>query len=407
MPRTKTQITLGVLGLGTVGSTLAQVLAERVVGSRVLAHDPDVAKKTPRGVTRAAFADTVADSQMLFLCLPTHCGGRAFAGHGWRAICESIRRSATTDCILVLKSTLSPGDADELGRRTGLRVVVCPEFLSEGSAYRDMRNPHRVILGGTDSGAVHAVYGLLREWIPARRIIRMDMWSAQLAKLAANAFLAQRVASINSLVSLCEKAGGDIGSVAKAVGLDPRIGSLYLRPSAGIGGSCLEKDIRLLADLAAMMGLGDVARYWRSILVANEAHIRRGASLVSRLAGKGKGVALLGIAFKAGTADTRNSAALRIAGLLDAKGHVVCGMDPLVTRVEIRSVRLERRPQELLADVTVLVVFHGAEVLAGLAWQRALRGKKLTVVDFSGTLSSERLPIGLRLVSVGSKESKP
>lgn len=159
--------------------------------------------------------------------------------------------------------------------------------MAEGTAERDILKPHRVLVGGSDKAAVDSVIRLYRHWVPASLIIRMDAWSAQLAKLLSNALLAQRVAAINSAGALCEQGGGDVRQVAKAISLDPRIGSLYLKPSVGFGGTCLEKEVRLFCALAQCMGLSDVVRYWQSVIAQNEAQILRVTREISKLAGKG------------------------------------------------------------------------------------------------------------------------
>lgn len=348
------------LGLGTVGHTLARVLFERVKTATVLAHDPDSNKAAPKGVKRATFTEAVGYAEVIFLCVPTHLEGRNLKGKGWSRLSSQLREKANPAAILVIKTTLAPGDAESLAKMTGLRVVVCPEFVSEGSAYEDMLRPHRVLLGGSDPIALDKVAKVLRNWVSSTRILRMDSPSAQLAKLAANAMLAQRVASINTLATVSHEAGGSIWPVARALKMDPRIGSLYLNPSAGFGGSCLEKDIRLLADYCVCVGLPDVAVYWKGVIRANDEHIARQASKLSRLAGPKGTVCLLGLAFKEGTADTRQSAALRIAAFLIAKGHRVIGHDPLVRKTDVKGLSLSPNPSRAVRGAKVIALFHSS-----------------------------------------------
>jgi UDPglucose 6-dehydrogenase len=199
----------------------------------------------------------------------------------------------------------------------------------------------------------------------------MDAWSAQLTKLFANAMLAQRVSSINSMASLCELGGGDVCAVSKAAGMDPRIGSLYLQPSAGFGGSCLEKDVRLLCALAQCMGLPEVARYWKSVIAQNDAQILRVTRQISKMAGKGGRVAVLGLAFKPGVADVRNSAPLRIAEGLVELGHPVVAHDPKVKAVKL--VRIASTHSAAVRKAAVVVVLNDEPVYRALDWRRIAR----------------------------------
>jgi UDPglucose 6-dehydrogenase len=278
---------------------------------------------------------------------------------------------------------------------------VCPEFISEGSAYEDMLRPHRVLIGGDDSKAVEALRGLILKWVPARKILRMDMASAQLAKLLANALLAQRVASVNSLTAVCEAMGGDLRTVAKAVGLDPRIGRHYLNPSAGFGGSCLEKDVRLLCAFAKMMGIEDVSRYWSEIAEANDRQIERQISRLSRLAGPKGRVALIGLSFKPGTPDIRNSVSLRIAQGLLRNGHQVAGFDPLVKKVSITGLLVATSLSSAVRDAKVVAVLHAVGGLDRLPWINALGRQPRTFVDYTGRKKPSWLPATIDLITVG------
>jgi UDPglucose 6-dehydrogenase len=218
---------------------------------------------------------------------------------------------------------------------------------------------------------VNSVIRIYRHWVPGNRIIRMDAWSAQLTKLFANAMLAQRVSSINSMASLCELGGGDLRAVSKAAGMDPRIGSLYLQPSVGFGGSCLEKDVRLLCALAQCMGLPEVARYWKSVIAQNDAQVRRVTRQISQMAGKGGRVAILGLAFKSGVVDVRNSAPLRIAEGLAALGHSVVAHDPKVKAV--KGVRMVSTASAAVRGAVVVALLNDEPVYRALDWGRIAR----------------------------------
>jgi len=210
-------------------------------------------------------------------------------------------------------------------------VLSNPEFLAEGTAVRDMQNPNRVLIGGreTESGrkAVERLVEIYAQWVPRDRIITTNLWSSELSKLVANAFLAQRISSINAISALCEKAEADITEVANAVGRDERIGRYFLRASVGFGGSCFKKDILNLAYLCEHYGLPEVARYWEQVVKMNEYQEARFvsnmvAAMFNTIAGKR--IALFGAAFKANTNDTRESPALEVCrGLLEERADVV------------------------------------------------------------------------------------
>jgi UDPglucose 6-dehydrogenase len=286
-------------------------------------------------------------------------------------LAQQIAKAAEPSAIVVIKSTLVPGDAAKLQDLTCRRVVVCPEFMSEGTAERDILKPHRVLVGGEDKNAVDAVVALYRAWVPASRIIRMDAWSAQLAKLLANAMLAQRVSSINSITALCEKSGGDVRAVAQAVGRDSRIGREFLNASPGFGGSCLEKDLRLLVALAKCMGQPEAAKYWQSVIDLNDRHIRRVTRTISKAAGRGGKVAVFGVAFKGGVDDVRNSSALRIIDGLIMAGHPISAYDPRVKRC--KGLALSARPTSAAQGAKVIAILTNDASFRELAWHKLAR----------------------------------
>ena len=210
-------------------------------------------------------------------------------------------------------------------------VVSNPEFLAEGSGIRDLEMPDRVLIGGraTPSGqaAVQAIVDIYAQWVPAERIITTNLWSSELSKLTANAFLAQRVSSINAISALCERTGADVTEVAHAIGLDRRIGARFLQASVGFGGSCFRKDILNLVYLCEHYGLQEVAEYWEQVIKLNEYQQARFVSnMVSAMFDTvaGKRIALFGAAFKAHTSDTRESPALAVCReLLEERASVV------------------------------------------------------------------------------------
>ncbi len=187
-------------------------------------------------------------------------------------------------------------------------VLSNPEFLAEGTAIRDLESPDRVLIGGENADAIQALVEVYRQWVPHEKILLTNLWSSELSKLTANAFLAQRISSINSLAALCEVTGADVREVARAIGSDSRIGSKFLQAGPGFGGSCFQKDILNLVYLCRHFGLPEVADYWENVVALNTWQQHRISRLVvQKLFGTvtGKRLALLGFAFKADTNDTR------------------------------------------------------------------------------------------------------
>lgn len=286
----------------------------------------------------------IAESDIIFVSVNTptktfgHGAGCAADLQYWEKCARRILEVSTTDKIVVEKSTLPVRTAAAMERilesgKTGVRfdVLSNPEFLAEGTAIADLDNPDRILIGGhpTPEGqkAVQALVDVYAAWVPTEKIITTNLWSSELSKLTANAFLAQRVSSINSISALCEATEADVGEVAYAIGTDSRIGSKFLKASVGFGGSCFKKDILNLVYLCESYGLTEVAEYWRQVVKMNEYQERR---FVGRMLKEmfntiaGKRIALLGFAFKADTGDTRESPAILVArGLLEENADVV------------------------------------------------------------------------------------
>jgi len=222
-------------------------------------------------------------------------------------------------------------------------VLSNPEFLAEGTAVADLENPDRILVGGerTPAGeqAVAALVDIYARWVPREKIITTNLWSSELSKLVANAFLAQRISSINSISALCEATGADVDEVANAIGKDSRIGPKFLKASVGFGGSCFQKDILNLVYLCEHFGLPEVAAYWESVVKMNNWQKSRFTQkIVQTLFNtvSGKRIAVLGFAFKKDTNDTRESAAIDVVrGLLEENATVVV-YDPRVSAEQIR-----------------------------------------------------------------------
>ena len=262
------------------------------------------------------------------------------------ACAEQIARSASKNTIVVEKSTLPVRTAEKIkeiftkNSQYTFHVLSNPEFLAEGTAIKDLENPDRVLIGGENIEAVSALVDVYAQWVAKEKIITTNVWSAEMAKLAANAMLAQRVSSINSLSAFCEATEADIDEVAKVLGSDSRIGSKFLKAGIGFGGSCFQKDILNLVYLCEHYGLTEVAAYWEQVIVMNEWQKKRIAQLVIKKLGgsvKGKKIAVLGFAFKKDTNDTREAPAISVCETLLKAGANVLIFDPKVSEKQVAA----------------------------------------------------------------------
>jgi UDPglucose 6-dehydrogenase len=383
---------IAIIGYGVVGQAVGKVLAAKVKNAKVIVFD---SKQRQQGVGRVRMVESINEAlgraDYVFLCVPSHLEEKGIDGKGWKRLAGQIDKHAKANAVVVIKTTLVPGDAAKLEKLTGRRAVVCPEFMAEGTAERDILKPHRVLVGGSDKAAVDSVIRLYRHWVPATRIIRMDAWSAQLAKLLANAMLAQRVASINSAATLCSQVGADVKGISEAVGLDPRIGPLYLKSSAGFGGSCLEKDLRLLCGVATYNQEPEIADYWRSVIEQNDARVDRVTQTISNLAGKGGKVAILGMAYRQGASTSRNAVSLRIAAKLRRMGHLVVGHDPIIKKA--RGVEMARSIEEAITNASCITVLNDEREYKKLRWlplQSVVKPKAVVYYVASGISSPVR-----------------
>lgn len=305
----------------------------------------------------------IREAQMIFISVntPTKTYGK---GKGMAAdlkfveLCaRQIAEVSTDNKIVVEKSTLPVRTAqaiknilDNVGNGVKFQILSNPEFLAEGTAINDLHFADRVLIGGdihTSEGreAMDALTDIYAHWLPKERILQTNVWSSELSKLTANAFLAQRVSSINALSALCEKTEADIDEVARAIGTDSRIGPKFLKSSVGFGGSCFQKDILNLVYICRSLGLQEVADYWEQVIILNDYQKRRFAdSIIASLNNtiSGKKIAFFGWAFKKDTNDTRESAAIYVADqLLDDQGSIHV-YDPKV------------KPQQMYSDINYL-----------------------------------------------------
>ena len=298
----------------------------------------------------------ISDSEMIFISVntPTKTYG---SGKGMAAdlkyveLCaRQISKIAKTDKIIVEKSTLPVKTAaaiknilDNTSSGVGFEILSNPEFLAEGTAISDLENPDRVLIGGEQTlkgkSAINKLFDIYSSWVPKNKILTTNLWSSELSKLTANAFLAQRISSINSLSELCEKTGADIDEVAKAIGMDSRIGSKFLKTSVGFGGSCFQKDILNLVYICKSLGINEVADYWEQVVILNNHQRTRFAKNILKTlynTVSGKKITILGWAFKKDTNDTRESAAIYVANMLIDEEAIVNVFDPKVNRNQIK-----------------------------------------------------------------------
>jgi UDPglucose 6-dehydrogenase len=371
------------IGAGYVGGPTMAVIAQKCPDIQVTVvdlnekriaawNDPDVSKipvyepglsdivVQARG--RNLFFSTDVDaaieqSQMIFISVntPTKTYG---TGKGMAAdlkyieLCaRQIARVAKDDKIVVEKSTLPVRTAeaiksilDNTGNGVQFQILSNPEFLAEGTAVEDLLEPDRILIGGDNTAegriAIGALADVYANWVRRERILTTNVWSSELSKLTANAFLAQRVSSINAMSELCEKTGADIGEVARAIGMDSRIGPKFLKASVGFGGSCFQKDIMNLVYIAKSFGLHEVADYWQQVIIMNDHQKNRFArNIVQTLYNTvaDKKIAFLGWAFKKDTNDTRESAAIYVADCLLGEQARIAVYDPKVAHGQVIS----------------------------------------------------------------------
>jgi len=268
--------------------------------------------------------------------------------------------------IVVEKSTVPVRAAESIAHilehntKAGVsyQVLSNPEFLAEGTAINDLLQPDRVLIGGeeTDEGriAIEALAEVYSHWVPKEQIVTMNTWSSELSKLAANAFLAQRISSINSLSAICEASGADVSEVALAVGKDSRIGPKFLQASVGFGGSCFQKDLLNLVYISECLNLPEVADYWSQVITLNNYQRDRFAKrIVEALFNTvtGKQIAVFGFSFKKDTGDTRESAAIYICQRLLEEGARLAVYDPVVTKEQVTEELSRVVPQEQVKDL--------------------------------------------------------
>ncbi len=362
----------------------------------------------------------IRDSEMIFMSVntPTKTYG---LGKGRAADLKYVELSArkiaevsTSDKIVVEKSTLPVRTAESIKtilkehtNRVKFQVLSNPEFLAEGTAVQDLQKPDRVLIGGDQTpeglAAIEALTDIYAHWVPREQIIQTRLWSSELSKLTANAFLAQRISSINSISALCEATGADVDEVAYAIGTDTRIGSKFLKASVGFGGSCFQKDILNLVYLCEYFGLPEVAAYWEQVIIMNDYQKKRFATnIIHTLFNtvSGKKIAMLGWAFKKDTNDTRESAAIYVADDLLSDLARVSVYDPQVSAKKMlgdlnylqtrpakeneQMLDVHANPYDACKDAHAIAIITEWDEFKTLDWQRIFDQMKKPAFLFDG-----------------------
>lgn len=396
------------IGAGYVGGPTMAVIAQKCPGIKVTVvdinpgriaawNDEDLSKlpvyepgldqvvKEARG--RNLFFSTdvtkgIQEAQMIFISVNTPTktygtGAGQAADLKYVELCaRQIAAEANEDKIVVEKSTLPVRTAESIktildanSGKYNFQILSNPEFLAEGTAIQDLHAPDRILIGGgqDEAGleAIEALTAIYAHWVPRENILQTNVWSSELSKLTANAFLAQRISSINSISALCERTGADVAEISRAIGTDSRIGPKFLKASVGFGGSCFQKDILNLVYLCKHFGLPEVAEYWEQVIKINDYQKKRFAqnilqSLFNTV--NGKKITLLGWAFKKDTNDTRESAAIYVAWELMQDGAEIHVYDPKVTKEQMlrdldylaeQNIQFSKIKDKLLSQLTV------------------------------------------------------
>ncbi|KAF2113613.1 nucleotide sugar dehydrogenase [Lophiotrema nucula] len=422
------------IGAGYVGTCTSAVLAYKNPSVRITVVDTSEAKigawrsrsfpiSEPclqeilkQVVERLAFSTDIEAAinaaDLIFICVDTPTVTKG-TGEGF-----ALDTSAVVACVAKIvevstsdKIIVPCGTADQLRKlitqknTKGLNFEVLsnPEFLAEGTAIHDLLHPDRVIIGAENtpkgSNAAARLVSLYQAWIPSDRIKTTNTWSSELGKLAANAMLAQRISSINSLTAICESVGADIQDISQIVGLDHRIGPHMLQASIGFGGSCFEKDIRCLVYLAESLGFRHIARYWMADLEMNDfqkaSQTERITSLLGPLASSKLTIAVLGFSFKAGTTDVRSTPVLTIVRDLVGRGHKVKIFDPKAKKEDIQETLCKANlgRERAIVSLNAMQACDGAHVIAiATAWDEFRTRPGLRRMDWKSIADGMQQP---------------
>lgn len=383
----------------------------------------------------------IKNAEMIFISVntPTKTYGK---GKGMAAdlkyveLCaRQIADVADEEKIIVEKSTLPVRTAQTIrtimencGKNIQFQILSNPEFLAEGTAISDLENADRVLIGGDHTSkegreAIDSLAAIYEHWIPSEKIIKTNLWSSELSKLTANAFLAQRVSSINSISALCELTEADVDEVAAAIGADKRIGPKFLKASVGFGGSCFQKDILNLVYICRSLGLDEVADYWQGVIDINNYQKRRFAEkIVTNLFNTvaGKKIAFLGWAFKKDTNDTRETPAMYVADYLLEETARITVYDPKVNYLQMLSdvnhlgtrdeeineklLTYSSDPYETCHDAHAVAILTEWDEFKSYDWQRIYNSMKKPAFVFDGRniVDAEKLrEIGFKVFLIG------
>jgi UDPglucose 6-dehydrogenase len=385
---------VGVIGVGWVGLVTAacfaelghEVIARDILPEKVEAlsrgevtiHEPGLEELLRRNAERITFTTEMGEllegARLLFVCVdtpPTYSGDADLSRV--RAVVQDLPEDS--DHVLVMKSTVPAGTGESIRRdMPDLAYVSCPEFLKEGTAVEDFMKPDRVVVGSDpgDEGAADAVEELYKPL--GGQILRTDVASAEMIKLASNAFLATKISFINEIANVCEEVGADVGQVAQGMGLDTRIGSSFLRAGIGYGGSCFPKDVSALKMLAGNTGYH--FQLLTSVIEVNELQKRRVVGKLEKHLGSliGKRIALLGLAFKPDTDDMREASSLVLAARLQGEGAEVVAYDPVAAERAaglLGSVEMATSAMEALEGADAAVLVTEWREFADLDWAAA------------------------------------
>jgi UDPglucose 6-dehydrogenase len=422
---------VGVIGVGWVGLVTAACFAElghpvvardilqekvdSLSSGEVTIHEPGLADLVKRNAERLTFTTDMGEllnaARLLFVCVdtpPTYSGDADLSRV--RAVVEELPEGS--EHVLIMKSTVPAGTGEAIRRDLpGLAYVSCPEFLKEGTAVADFMHPDRVVIGADpgDEDAAAAVAGLYE---PLGEILHTDVSSAEMIKLASNAFLATKISFINEIANVCEEVGADVGEVARGMGLDERIGSSFLRAGIGYGGSCFPKDVTALKMLAGNTGYH--FQLLTAVIEVNELQKRRVVGKLEKHLGSllGKRVALLGLAFKPDTDDMREASSLVLAARLQGEGAEVVAYDPVASERAgqlLDSVTLTESALEALDGADAAVLVTEWREFAELDWTEV--GKRMAqplIVDGRNFLDPEALrAAGFDYEGIGKAQPAP
>ena len=341
---------------------------------------------------------TIKNSDMIFISVNTPTktkgiGAGKASDISWVEACtRQVAKYAVGDTIVVEKSTIPVRTAEAIKAilenskrdnkdKCSFSVLSNPEFLAEGTAIKDLQNPDRILIGGEDASSIQSLKDIYLNWVKEEKIITTNLWSSELSKLTANAFLAQRISSINAMSALCEVTGADVQEVKEAIGLDTRIGSKFLNAGPGFGGSCFKKDILNLIYLSNYYGLHEVGNYWKKVLDINEWQQSRISKIITKKLFCNlfeKKISILGFSFKANTNDTRESPAIQICSDLLEEGARLSIYDPKVNLNQIfkdlntyknNNVEKAKTIDESISNADAVVILTEWKIFKTLDWE--------------------------------------